>query len=106
MRHRPPAVRRRKRARDSRGDPSQNAGAAGVVDPDLPPKLQDIINTLLKKEPELRFQNAAGLRSDLKRLKRDLESGHTELVTASSGRIVRYPCEVHRSLAPPADLLR
>ena len=56
-----------------------------VLNPDLPPKLQDIINTLLEKEPELRFQNAAGLRADLKRLKRDLESGHTELVTAASG---------------------
>ena len=67
---------------------------AALFNPDLPLKLQEIINTLLEKEPELRYQNAAGLRADLKRLKRDLESGRTELVSAASAteRAVSVPC--------------
>ena len=41
----------------------------------LPPKLQDVIEKLLEKDPDLRYQSAADLRGDLKRLKRDTESG-------------------------------
>jgi eukaryotic-like serine/threonine-protein kinase len=43
--------------------------------PALPPKLQEIIEKLLEKDCDLRYQSAADLRGDLKRLKRDLESG-------------------------------
>jgi serine/threonine protein kinase len=41
----------------------------------LPPKLQEIIGKLLEKDRGLRYQSAADLRGDLKRLKRDTESG-------------------------------
>ncbi len=41
----------------------------------LPPKLQEIIEKALEKDRELRYQSAADLRSDLRRLKRDTESG-------------------------------
>jgi eukaryotic-like serine/threonine-protein kinase len=41
----------------------------------LPPRLQEIIEKLLEKDRDLRCQSAADLRGDLKRLKRDVESG-------------------------------
>ena len=45
------------------------------LNPDIPPKLEDIISRALEKDPQLRYQHAADLRSDLQRLKRDASSG-------------------------------
>jgi serine/threonine protein kinase/uncharacterized membrane protein YkgB len=45
------------------------------LNPDLPPKLEDIINRALEKERELRYQHASDIKSELLRLKRDLDSG-------------------------------
>ncbi len=44
------------------------------LNPDLPPKLEDIINRALEKERELRYQHASDVKSELLRLKRDLSS--------------------------------
>ncbi len=48
---------------------------ATQLNPELPAKLQEIIDKLLEKDRDLRYQSAADLRGDLKRLKRDSESG-------------------------------
>jgi serine/threonine protein kinase/Flp pilus assembly protein TadD len=48
---------------------------ATVVNPELPAGLETIVSKALEKDREFRYQSAAELRSDLKRLKRDLDSG-------------------------------
>jgi serine/threonine protein kinase/Tol biopolymer transport system component len=48
---------------------------AQQLNPGLPPKLGEIIEKALEKDRELRYQSAADLRGDLRRLKRDVESG-------------------------------
>jgi len=48
---------------------------ATSVNPELPAGLETIVSKALEKDRELRYQSAAELRSDLKRLKRDLDSG-------------------------------
>ena len=54
------------------------------LNPDIPPKLEDVIYRLLEKDRDLRYQSAADLRSELKRLKRDTESKRTAASIALS----------------------
>jgi serine/threonine protein kinase/tetratricopeptide (TPR) repeat protein len=56
------------------------------LNPDLPPKLEDIINRALEKDREMRFQSAAEMRSELMRLRRDTGTGRP--AAASSATVV------------------
>src|SRR6202046_3969466 len=54
------------------------------LNPNVPPKLEEIIGKSVEKDRELRYQTAAELRGDLKRLKRDSDSGRAGSGTASA----------------------
>jgi eukaryotic-like serine/threonine-protein kinase len=49
------------------------------LNPELPAKLEDIINKALEKDRRLRYQTASDFRTDLARLKRDIDSGRTAI---------------------------
>jgi eukaryotic-like serine/threonine-protein kinase len=51
------------------------------LNPAVPPKLEDVISRALEKDPNLRFQHASDMRSDLQRLKRDTESGRSAVAS-------------------------
>jgi serine/threonine protein kinase/tetratricopeptide (TPR) repeat protein len=54
----------------------------GRVNPELPPKLEEIIGKALEKDRKLRYQTASDLRADLERVKRDSDS--TRVATSSA----------------------
>jgi hypothetical protein len=71
--------------------------AAVQLNPALPVELEHIIDKALEKDREVRYQTAAELRADLKRLKRDTESGRAR---AASTTLTATPAP------PPQRLVR
>jgi Tol biopolymer transport system component len=61
------------------------------VNPQVPAKLEEIILKALEKDRDLRYQHAADIRTDLKRLKRDSDSGRAVITNAARGATVSTP---------------
>ena len=58
------------------------------INPDIPPRLEEIINKALHKDIEQRYQHAADIRTDLQQLQRDTDSG-----TVSDWRAAKVDAE-------------
>ena len=74
------------------------------LNPDLPPQLEVIINKALEKDRELRYQHAGELRADLKRLKREIDSGKSAVMRSAlaSTEAVTPSVPPTASAVPPA----
>jgi len=72
------------------------------INPDTPPKLEDIINKCLEKDRNLRFQHASDLRTDLQRLRRDTESGR---LTVPAGVEAAAPTRDWWKVIPPVAVV-
>jgi eukaryotic-like serine/threonine-protein kinase len=57
------------------------------LNPAVPPKLEDVVTRALEKDPDLRYQHASDMRSDLQRLKRDTESGRSAAVASGMAEL-------------------
>jgi TolB-like protein len=57
------------------------------LNPDIPPKLEEMITKCLEKDRNLRYQHASEIRTDLQRLKRDTESGNTAATKEAGTRM-------------------
>src|SRR5260370_16598154 len=69
------------------------------LNPDLPAKLEDLINKALEKDRNLRYQHAADIRADLQRLKRDTDSGRA--IATGSGPVGAAQETGSHTIVPP-----
>jgi serine/threonine protein kinase len=60
------------------------------LNPDVPSKLEEIINKCLEKDRQLRYQHASDIRTDLQRLKRDTDSSDARATLSKVSAPKRY----------------
>ena len=72
------------------------------VNPEISPELERIINRAVEKDRELRYQHASEIRAELKRLKRDTDSGR--ISSSGSAAVQGLPPETASSSATAVAL--
>ena len=70
------------------------------LNPALPPKLEDVITRALEKDPNLRYQHASDIRSDLQRLRRDTESGRSAVASGMAEPATPDQTYLHAAASP------
>src|SRR6516165_8415639 len=68
------------------------------LNPNLPSKLEDVINKALEKDKKLRYQSAADMRTDLQRLKRDTDSGRSARVSSDTTAVASEATVIQKKL--------
>src|SRR5437762_9452800 len=72
------------------------------LNPNLPAELERIINKALEKDRELRYQVASEMRADLKRLKREVDSGKSSAANLAEPSIAPVSSRASPLAAPPS----
>ena len=86
--HGPQSIRRHRVRGSVRCDFEPGADRPVELNTDVPTELENIVNKALEKDPALRFQSAADMGADLKRLRRDASA---DQVTGVSSSVARRP---------------
>jgi serine/threonine protein kinase/Tol biopolymer transport system component len=79
------------------------------VNNEIPPKLADIVSRALEKDRDFRYQSASDMRSELKRLKRDTDSGRLgagRIITVSSPAMASPSVASSSAALPPGEARR
>jgi eukaryotic-like serine/threonine-protein kinase len=69
----------------------QKPRPTSLLNPQLVPQVEAVIDKALEKDPNLRYQSAAEMRADLQRLRRDTDSGHSSAASLGTLAVAEAP---------------